>query len=99
MTVEAQMAQVAQVPQIIVNQPGANLINQLLDAALKGGGLSNMTLVREVITVTNHRPTAPQEENSGSGKAPGPRIDDSKKPIPIEKKLPDNPGNKDPRAS
>lgn len=49
-------------PQIILNQPGADLINKLLDAVLKGGGLSNLTLVKEVLTVTNYRPDPPQEE-------------------------------------
>ena len=69
-----------QVPQIIVNQEGANLINRLLDVALKGGGLASMTLVKEVITVVNTPP--PQEKNpvDDVGKAPGPKI------IPIEPK-------------
>ena len=44
------------VPQIIVNQEGANLINKLLDATLRGGGLTALTLVKEVITVINTPP-------------------------------------------
>ncbi len=63
-----------ELPQIILNQPGADLINRLLDAVLKGGGLSNLTLVKEVLTVTNRPPSPPQEVE---------------KPTPIEKKLPD----------
>jgi hypothetical protein len=48
-------------PQIILNQPGADLINQLLDAALKGGGIANLVLVKNVIAVTNYRQAPPQE--------------------------------------
>lgn len=49
------------VPQIIVNQEGANLINKLLDVALKGGGLTALTLVKDVITVINTPPPQPKQ--------------------------------------
>ncbi len=70
-----------QVPQaqIVLNQPGADLINRLLDAALKGGGIANLALVKDVIAVTNHRQAPPQEETPETGKAPGPRVEDKKK--------------------
>ena len=74
------MPQTPQVPQIVVNQPGANLINQLLDAALKGGGLNALTLVKEVITVVNTPPPQEKKPVDDVGKAPGPKI------IPIEPK-------------
>jgi len=48
------------VPQIVVNQEGANLINKLLDVTLRGGGLTALTLVREVITVINTPPPQPK---------------------------------------
>lgn len=49
-------------PQIILNQPGADLINRLLDAALKGGGIANLALVKDVIAIVNRRQAPPQEE-------------------------------------
>ena len=67
-----------QVPQIVVNQQGANLVNQLLDAALKGGGLTALALVKEVITVVNTPP--PQEKKPIDDKTSGPNI------IPIKGK-------------
>ena len=82
-----------QMPQIILNQPGADLINRLLDVALKGGGLENLALVKEVITITNHRPAPPQVEE----KKQEPTEFDNRKTVK-DKELPDNPGNKDPRA-
>ncbi len=66
-------------PQIILNQPGADLINRLLDATLKGGGIANLALVKDVIAITNHRQAPPQEETSGSGKAPAPKVEVKKK--------------------
>ena len=68
----------SQVPQIVVNQTGANLINQLLDATLKGGGLNALTLVKEVITVVNTPP--PQDKKPDDGMNSKPKI------IPVESK-------------
>ena len=45
-----------QVPVIQVNGPGANLINQLLNVALKGGGLEALGIVNLTIQVINKPP-------------------------------------------
>ncbi|KKN55749.1 hypothetical protein LCGC14_0578980 [marine sediment metagenome] len=67
MSIEAQMAQVAQVPQIIVNQSGSTLINTLLDYAMKGGGLASLNTVNSVIRVIN---TPPQRVESQASPLP-----------------------------
>ena len=69
------------VPQIVVNQEGANLINKLLDVTLRGGGLTALTLVKEVITVINTPPPQPTS-------APGRELVDGGKPgtKPLETK-------------
>ena len=68
---------VNQVPVIQVNGPGANIINQLLNLALKGGGLDALNVVNLTIQTIN-RP--PQET-----KIDGPKPDDEPeaKIIPI----------------
>ena len=47
---------VNQAPVIQVNGPGANLINQLLNVALKGGGLEALGIVNLTIQVINKPP-------------------------------------------
>ena len=63
------------VPQIIVNQEGADLINKLLDVALKGGGLAALALVKDVITIVNTPPPQPKQPEAASKGV----LDDEKK--------------------